>query len=324
MLIYAGIDEAGYGPLLGPLVVARSVFRVDGAAASTAPPLWTLLRSAVCRGVADKKRRIAVDDSKRVYNAGLGLGHLERGVLGFLHAAGERTDCLADLLALVAHDRASRKISLAWYEDAAGGPQLPLAAEPADLERCAGRLTRALQRSGVALLETNAAVVFEDRFKHILGGCRSNAACSWRFVAGHLRAIWERYGEQQPLVVVDRQGGRQNYLDLLAALFPWTQLRLLRATPRESSYQICDPPRAMTLSVVVESEGQHLPAALASMTAKYLRELLMVRFQAYWRLQAPEVRPTAGYTADGRRFLREIEPTLARLGVAAGLLARRR
>jgi len=29
MLVYAGIDEAGYGPMFGPFVVARSVFKID-------------------------------------------------------------------------------------------------------------------------------------------------------------------------------------------------------------------------------------------------------------------------------------------------------
>ena len=60
MLIYAGIDEAGYGPMLGPLCVGLSVFRVDGAeAADGAPNLWGALRGAVCRTRRDKRRRIA-------------------------------------------------------------------------------------------------------------------------------------------------------------------------------------------------------------------------------------------------------------------------
>ena len=69
----------------------------------------------------------------------------------------------------------------------------------------------------------------------------------------------------------------------------------------------------MLVEARVDSEREHLPAAYASMAAKYLRELLMMRYQAYWRTLAPEVRPTAGYYADGRRFLREIEPYLGRM-----------
>jgi len=46
MLIYAGIDEAGYGPMLGPLCVAGSVFVLpDHDPAAGAPKLWSTLRS---------------------------------------------------------------------------------------------------------------------------------------------------------------------------------------------------------------------------------------------------------------------------------------
>jgi hypothetical protein len=48
----------------------------------------------------------------------------------------------------------------------------------------------------------------------------------------------------------------------------------------------------------------------------------MARFRAYWQTEAPEVRASAGYFGDGRRFLREIEPTLARLGIDRTDLAR--
>ena len=52
-----GIDEAGYGPLLGPLCVATSVFHMEEA---TEPQdLWELLSSAVCRSPKDSKGRVA-------------------------------------------------------------------------------------------------------------------------------------------------------------------------------------------------------------------------------------------------------------------------
>jgi hypothetical protein len=58
------------------------------------------------------------------------------------------------------------------------------------------------------------------------------------------------------------------------------------------------------------------------MTAKYVRELLMMRFQRYWREMAPQVRPTFGYFGDGRRFLDEIEPILERLQIDRATLIR--
>jgi len=82
-VIYAGIDEAGYGPLLGPLCVGASAFRLaDVRDASTAPDLWSLLSLGVCRKPKDARRRIAIADSKKLKSAGdQPLIHLERGVM---------------------------------------------------------------------------------------------------------------------------------------------------------------------------------------------------------------------------------------------------
>ncbi|MFW6324641.1 MAG: hypothetical protein ACOC0U_06200, partial [Desulfovibrionales bacterium] len=79
MFVYAGIDEAGYGPIFGPLVIARSVFSVpeelhEGTAA---PCLWRLLKTGVCRSVKDSRNRIAVNDSKLLYSPARGMALLE-------------------------------------------------------------------------------------------------------------------------------------------------------------------------------------------------------------------------------------------------------
>ena len=49
--------------------------------------------------------------------------------------------------------------------------------------------------------------------------------------------------------------------------------------------------------------------------AKYIREALMRQFNAYWRSLLPDLRPTAGYYGDARRFLSDIQPVVARTGL---------
>ena len=68
----------------------------------------------------------------------------------------------------------------------------------------------------------------------------------------------------------------------------------------------------------------HLPVALASMTAKYLRELAMLAFNAWWCERVPGLRPTAGYPGDARRFKEDIAQKQRRLKIEDAMLWRER
>ncbi len=326
MLIYAGIDEAGYGPMFGPLVVARAVVAVDAdeAKADAPPDLWEQLNGAVCRKASDRKRRIAVNDSKQLYTPAAGLGHLERGVLAFAAACGCEPANLDALLQSVAFDPPSRQPDQLWYLDDAGGPTLPLIVDAGQLAIARSLLQRALAAADVRIVELSAAVVFEDRFNHMVQATRSKARCSWTFVTGHLDSVWQRFGEHHPLVVVDRQGGRTRYHQPLALAFDGVELRETEQSPLCSAYDLHAGKRRMTVRFETGSEEAHMPVALASMTAKYVRELLMHRFNAFWHQHAPGIAPTAGYAKDGKRFLREIDVVIDKLAIDRDQLIRRR
>src|SRR5215213_3222578 len=76
-----GLDEAGYGPNLGPLVLASSACHVP----TDAPPcLWTALGPAVRREEHPADGRLLIDDSKKVNQGKAGLARLEAGVLAAL------------------------------------------------------------------------------------------------------------------------------------------------------------------------------------------------------------------------------------------------
>ncbi len=325
MLIYAGIDEAGYGPMFGPLVIARSVFVLPDADPADDPPnLWQTLGKAVCDSIRDKQHRIAVNDSKKLYTPASGLKHLERGVLAFLHTAGADPATLDAYLTAMAYDGDSRQPDQLWYLDDHGGPALPTTYDAGQLAIARSQLNIVMTAASVKLHELRAAVIFEDRFNRMVAATRSKARCAWTFVSGHLHAVWQQFGPRHPTVIVDRQGGRTRYGDPLRLLFDGADVRVIDESPLASVYAVHHGERRMTIRFEVDSEQRHLPVALASMAAKYTRELLMSRFNKFWQQHVPDVKPTKGYAADGKRFLAEIEPALGELGIASEQLVRQR
>lgn len=315
-VILAGIDEAGYGPLLGPLTVAMAVFRVeDWAAGQAAPDLWNLLGSAVSREARDKRGRIPVADSKRLKlpndsTTRHPLTHLERGVLAFMAQAqgdvGQECGAIGTDAELLGRLGATHT-GLAWYGGEAA--TLPVAGTPEQHAVDANLLRGALASAGVQVVALRCVVVDEAAFNEIVRRTGTKGEATLHAIGQHLRWLRERMGaggEQAGeglavRVVCDRLGGRTAYGDLLARELD-AAVRATEESARVSRYEF-EPDWAALFQP--ECESAHLPVALASMTAKLVRELAMARFNRYWGARVADLKPTAGYRADAARWLRD-------------------
>ncbi|KAA0216940.1 MAG: hypothetical protein DYG94_02490 [Leptolyngbya sp. PLA3] len=305
-LIYCGIDEAGYGPMLGPLCVAASVFEISSwEHGHPAPDLWKLLDKAVCRSPRDVRKRVPVADSKKLKlpngQQRDPLLHLERGVLSF---------CEAFLLPAIDHDEAlfgSLGVTFgseAWY---AGPPSpLPRARSRDALRIDANILSGTAEKAGVRLVGLWCVALCESSFNSLIRVHGSKGATTTHALRILAARIMQQWPEHEVRIVADRHGGRLHYADALTGICPHCP-RPLEETDRASRYELGDRARVL---LIPEAEDAHLPVALASMTAKLVRELAMARFNRYWCSRLPELKPTAGYTTDARRWLREAQPVI--------------
>lgn len=320
--LVAGIDEAGYGPRLGPLCIGLTLFEVGTTAGAETPDLWRMLSAAVCRDHRGARRgRLAVADSKQLKGVGGArvdpLLHLERGVLAF-DAAACGSDPARTQQELLARLGVRVPPSLNWYT---GDDPLPRATDTDQLRILTSQLIGACAAAEVRPRLVRCVAVDECTFNERYHHMQNKASVSFGVVGGMLRRLWETAAREAAAsggslrVFVDRQGGRAYYADLLRAAIGAT-VEPIEETDSLSRYSVYPADesdvRRMTVEFRVEAEQDHLPVALASMTAKYVRELMMGRFNRYWSSRISGLRPTAGYGADAGRWLRDVRPHLPR------------
>ncbi|HRP63301.1 MAG TPA: hypothetical protein PK400_08425, partial [Phycisphaerales bacterium] len=206
MLVYAGIDEAGYGPLLGPLCVGCSVFIVNDAdPAAGAPNLWRLLDGAVCRSRRDAKNRIAIEDSKKLKGSNASatshpLKHLERGVLAMLsasHGAAARLpasdDELFSMLNAADQDDASP-----WCDVRC---ELPVAQVADELAIASGRIQRAMERAGVSCSMIRCEAIDAAAFNAQVARTNNKATVNFGAAMRLVEIIRRRWPREHPLQV---------------------------------------------------------------------------------------------------------------------------
>lgn len=307
-LIYAGIDEAGYGPLLGPLVVACTVWRIrDWKPGDPRPDLWRELADAVAPCLKDARGRLVVADSKQLKGrggAGRELRYLELGVLAHLAATGvevEQDDELFGALGASLEERA-------WYHGAA----LPAAqgCEAGERRIAANCLKRAMAARGIELLAIRGVAICEAEFNRLVAQHGGKGATTALTVARLIAGVQRRWGGSEPIrVACDRLGGRLSYREILSAACPGLAVEIEEESAERCRYRIGGG--ALGVAFQPEAEKAHYPVALASMAAKLVRELAMARFNRYWCGIAPEVKPTAGYRQDAGRWLRDMAPQLS-------------
>lgn len=298
-----GIDEAGYGPNLGPLVQAAVALHLpDGDTAG-----WETLRPVVRRCHEKADGRLLIDDSKKVYTRH-GLEALERGLWPITAADPYRIDDFLwtqEELPPWGKDLCGE----CWFD---GSDSIPVAVDPVR-EWTAGEAFRA------AIGERwygDMRIVPAPRFNRIVDEFGSKAVVLSRGLVELMGSLAAVAPAGEPVVFLcDKIGGRNFYAAMLQEAFPTGWVMPERESADESRYRIEMLDRPVTITFRPRADGDSVAVALASMLCKYLREVCMRQFNRFWATHVPGIVPTAGYPVDAKRFFDQIKPAMAKLGL---------
>lgn len=315
--ILIGTDEAGYGPNLGPLVVTATAWDIP--AEIEPSTLWDEFSRVLTNAPRRGDERLYVADSKAVYSAGDSLEDLEVPVLAFLQTLDHPTASIDMLGCAIGGSDFFAGYSEELWNPSPGLP-LPRAASDDHISEWRDVLTAETNVNGIRLLGVECRIMFPKEFNSLVEQSDSKGTVLSCATLQLVRSLSDRFsGDHPTLVVCDKHGGRNRYDELIGTHFDDQFVFRVRESRELSSY------RMGTTEFRFRTRAEELlPVALASMTSKYVREVLMHQFNAFWAERIPGLRPTQGYPVDAKRFRDEIADTARTLNICESVLWRNR
>lgn len=303
-MIVIGTDEAGYGPNLGPLVVSATMWSVP-----SEDVFETFAAELASKG-------IRIDDSKKIFRQGSPIG-LEQVILPVLRLL---KISLPKFFAGLAVNRADEAI----VEPDGFPDPVPIFGEVKTLAENVLVLADTLARFEMKLVAVRCRTIFPGEFNRLLDRHDSKGSL---LSEATIRLVTEILSQKKPtppvLVLCDKHGGRNRYLDLLTHHFSDEFFRIVTEGREKSIYRNMDTQQPLEFRFMAKGDSE-TPVALASMFAKYVRELAMIRLNEFWQRKIPELKPTAGYPEDAKRFKKEIESVQRKLEIDDDTIWRRR
>jgi ribonuclease HII len=316
-----GIDEAGYGPNLGPLVMSSVACRVPDKL--TDGNLWRALRKVIRRSPSENDGRLLVDDSKLVYSPARGLLDLEISVLTICFALeGVDNLTLSDLLNGVCPGHCASLAGQTWFT---GKSKVPIQAERVLVQEKARHFQQLCARRDVSLGVVRSVVICPGRFNQMLEQWGSKGAALSEALSELLQFNLRHRANGEPVhFCIDKHGGRNFYAAQLQHALQDGFVIAEMETAERSAYRVLGLGGEVRLAIQPRADAGHFCVALASMVSKYIRECLMAEFNAFWQGHIPGLKRTAGYPGDAARFLEAIRPVMQKLRIPESTLWRAR
>jgi len=317
MFLVAGIDEVGYGPLLGPLVVSSSIFLVEE---NPECNMWARLQKSVGKQKKGLGNRVLVTDSKKAYNRQSGLNHLERTVKAFLNQLHLTSTPFSSILPVISDDLIKQIEKYPWYTS------LYDDCLPEINQNVSNVLTENMKQEGVEFVDFRCLCIDVLQFNKIVKFTGNKATVVTTCVTNLIRqiiALAVFCAAKKIIIYCDRLGGRKFYDEMLDTLPNFKITEFVEESSKLSRYQLDSGTREIDIQFEVGADDKHLPVALASMVGKFVREKVMQHMNEYFIKLQPGLKSTAGYWVDGHRFLKDLkDETLKKAGLKKEDLAR--
>ncbi|WDQ15882.1 hypothetical protein [Rhodopirellula sp. P2] len=334
------VDEAGYGPKLGPLVVAATLW--EGPAESSTwddrlAATWEIMKTPVL--IAGQ--RIRVDDSKRIFQSRTQrrgdtspLGNLHRALSVAHRSMGRPESTWQERLRTLIPDDLDDVAAVPWLTG-----MLPPRNWPDELPN--SWLTEDVVSPALAawslpewkITDARARLVTAQAFNAFCEpspttGASANKSdllgeTSLGLVASLIESR-ELDSHTHGQIFFDRHGGRRYYAGVIAATFPDATVRVVDETNRCSVYDVETANHQLRMHFTVKGDS-FVPVAMSSLHAKCLREIAMTFLNHFFRdrwLGPDPFQPTAGYPVDADRFLEAAASTLTTHSISKSDLIR--
>lgn len=310
-------DEAGYGPNLGPLTIGATRWESTDADFDFQDALSKFVFDQKSKLLQYEKRSaspgLMIADSKAVYTSGK-IELLERGVLACLfaiHAKMPGTVC--ELMEQLGVDANSIQDS-DYFQ--CSDAKLPIASNPESIEQLGARITESLAARNASLKQLSTATVFPKRFNESIEIHGNKASCLTFESLGLIKSMMEVTDATKTDrfdIRCDKHGGRNRYAASIQNCFDDSNVAVETESRPSSRYNFHNG----QTTIQFNSKGESwLPIALASMCAKYVREIYMQRWNSFWQAYLPDLKPTKGYPVDARRFKKDIASQQKKLGIS--------
>jgi hypothetical protein len=268
---------------------------------------------------SDREPFVPLGDSKQLYQSGGSTESLEIGVISLLQNARNFTATLTPCLwsKLLQHcdclklQPAVHRELLPWYAELTAMPSMPW--------QDAAMMFAGMAKQGLNNLE----IVFEGFQARLVDEVLFNQGLKQYGSKGKLLSLTTLQLVKDAMeclsmrdvvgieIYCDRHGGRSKYLELLHTLFDDLFFWIESEESHESCYRAEWKGCPLRIRFTVGGD-RFPPTSAASMIAKWLREVSMDHFNAFWQQQIGSLlKPTAGYPVDAKRFIHDLKAAKA-------------